>query len=95
MLFLYGRLIDARKINAASKNGDAPALVPASWVLVRRSPDGSESILAKNVAAYDLCPSGGFVYTTGSRIFGVSAAGETTEIGRGKLIERVTVLKEP
>ena len=91
ILMLYGRLIDARKKERDSSSRDGE-LVPATWVLVRRKPDGSESILAKNVVSYDLCADEGFVYTTGSNIFHVSAAGVSTKIGHGQLIERVTVL---
>jgi hypothetical protein len=92
ILMLYGRLIDARKIKQSAANGNSPALVPPSWELVGKKPDGVESVLAKNVLAYDLCPDGGFVYTNGSRIYYVSASGESAEIGKGDLIERVAVL---
>ena len=92
ILMLYGRLIDARKIARSAANGNTAALVPSTWVLVCKKPNGGESELAKNVLAYDLCADGGFVYTNGSRIYYVSAAGETSEIGCGELIERVAVL---
>jgi hypothetical protein len=93
ILMLYGQLIDARKQSKASASRDGE-LVPATWVLVRKKPDGSESILAKNVVSYDLCADGGFVYTTGSNIYHVSADGNSTKVGKGQLIERVTVLAE-
>jgi hypothetical protein len=92
ILMLYGRVIDARKIQRAASDAKAPALVPSSWVLVRKCPDGAESIVAKNVLAYDLCATDGFIYSTGSKIFHVSAKGDSTEIGRGRMIERVAVL---
>lgn len=92
ILMLYGRLIDAKKINEAQRNGEGTALVPASWVLVCKKPDGSETVLAKNVLSYDLCEDGSFVYATGSKIFHMLPEGEAREIGRGKLIERVAVL---
>jgi hypothetical protein len=93
ILMLYGRLIDAKKIQQSAGKDKAPALVPASWELICKKSNGTESVLAKNVLSYDLCGDGSFVYTTGSKIFLVSATGDSTEIGRGKLIERVTVLK--
>jgi hypothetical protein len=92
ILMLYGSLIDVKKIQQAARNDKSPALVPATWVLACRKPDGSESILAKNVLAYDLCPDGSFVYSTGSKIFHVSPSGESTEIGKGHMIERVAVM---
>ena len=91
-LMLFGRVIDAQKLARASKDGQPVALVPASWVLVRKTTDGAESILAKHVLSYDLCPDGSFVYSNGSRIFHVTPTGDPSEIARGKLIERVAVL---
>ena len=57
-----------------------------------REPDGSESILARHVLAFDLCADGGLVYATGSNIYHVSARGDSAKIGRGQLIERVVAL---
>ena len=93
IVMLYGRLIDARKKGKGSASRDGE-LVPASWVLVCRKADGNESILAKNVVSYDLCGDGGFVYTTGSNIYHVSPEGNSTKVGKGSLVERVTVLGE-
>jgi hypothetical protein len=92
LLMLYGRLIDARKIARSSRKGESPALVPASWELVRKGADGGESVLARSVLAYDLCGDGSFVYTTGSKVYHVSASGDSSEIARGEMIERVAVL---
>ena len=56
--------------------------------------EGKLYIVATHVLAYDLCANVTFLYTNGSKIFHVSKSGESTEICGGKLIERVTVLKE-
>jgi hypothetical protein len=90
ILMLYGRLIEIKKQNRGTTDGEGE-LVPASWVLVRKR-DGRETILAKNVVAYDLCGDDGFVYTTGSAIYHVPPGGNSTKIGTGHLIERVTLL---
>jgi hypothetical protein len=92
-MMLYGRLIDARKLSRAKSKGEAIALVPSSWELVRKSPDGSETTLAQSVVAFDLCGEGNVVYTDGARIFHVCGS-EKREIGRADLVERIAVLRE-
>jgi hypothetical protein len=93
VMMLWGRVVDARK---AAKAGNADAqtpLVPADWRLVRRGADGSETVVARHVLSFDLCPGGGVIYSDGSRIYYAEAGAAGVEIGRGKMVERVTVLK--
>jgi hypothetical protein len=94
-VMLWGRVVDAEKAlrENTDKRGGGAALVPASWQLVRRAPDGVEQVLAKHVLAYDLCPDGGVVYTNGVKVMQLLPGGETKEIGEGKLIERVAVIR--
>jgi hypothetical protein len=93
ILMLYGRYIDAQKIMRSARRGDAPALVPPTWELIRKPPGQAESVCATSVLSYDLCDDGSVVYTTGSKVFHVAAAGDAVEIGRGEMIERITVLQ--
>jgi hypothetical protein len=92
ILMLYGRMIDAKKLAKSGRNGETPALVPASWTLVCKMPDGSETVMAKHVLSFDLCADGGIVHSNGSKVFHLTADGKTSEIGHGKMIERVAVL---
>ncbi len=90
-MMLWGRMIDAQKARQ-SRKGDARSLVPATWELVRRPPQGEEEVLARHVLAYDLSRDGGVVYTDGAAVYHRSADGKAEQIGEGKMIERVAVL---
>lgn len=93
LLVLYGHAIDTRKAIAsgADKDPDRP-LVPKEWELVKRSPDGKESVLARNVASFDADPDGRIVYSNGRVIFTISAAGTPEKVGDGDLVEKVVLL---
>jgi hypothetical protein len=92
-LLLWGRVVDTQKTLRAAKPGDGGALVPSSWQLVRRTPTGEESVLAKNVLSYDLYGDGSALHTNGAKIFHLDSSGKSTEVGHGKLIERVAALR--
>ena len=89
-LNLWGRVVDANKALRAGGDG---RLVPASWELVRRSPDGADTVLAKHVLSFDRRADGDVVYTDGTRIWHLPAGGAAKEIGRGKLVERVAFVR--
>jgi hypothetical protein len=93
-LFLRGRMIDAEQYlqDQASKS-EAPALVPRSWQLIRRSSDGKESTLADSVLSYDLAPDGTIVYTTGMAVFQTDSDGNDKKLlFKGKLVDTVVLL---
>ncbi|MGC4030361.1 MAG: hypothetical protein QM754_01250 [Tepidisphaeraceae bacterium] len=87
-LMLYGRVIQADKL--LRKRVDTSPLVPADWQLIRRSPGGAETVLAKGVGSYDFVQDGeGIVYTDGSGIWLLEPSAPALRIGTGRLIERV------
>jgi hypothetical protein len=90
---LWGRVLDTQKQLRSNKPGDNGALVPATWQLIRRSISGEETVLAKNVLSYDLCSDGSIIHTNGAKVFHLGENGAATEIGHGKLIERVAALR--
>jgi hypothetical protein len=91
-LLLWGKVIDAEK-EMRRAGRESASLVPDSWQLVRRNETGQETVVARGVVAYDLCPDGGgVVYTNGSAITRINANGTAELIERGRLIERVRVL---
>ncbi|MBQ9696500.1 MAG: hypothetical protein IJV58_08745 [Oscillospiraceae bacterium] len=89
-------LEDARmSIEISGKKGkitDGEDFYPASRVLVRKAPDGTEEILAKSVMDYCLC-SDGVVYSTGSRILHRQNDGTVTEITKAKYAMRLQAVE--
>lgn len=95
MLVLWGRVIDAQKaLRESTQAKETPALVPPSWELVKRQPSGEETILAKNVVAYDLDPAGNIVYTNGSAIYQIDAEGNSQLLTKGNLIQSIVIIRQ-
>ena len=92
-LVVYGHAIDTRKAIAAGvdKDPDRP-LVPKDWELVRRTADGSETTLARNVATFDADADGRIIFSNGRSVFEITADGQTNRIGEGDLVEKVVLL---
>ncbi len=94
-MLVWGNLIDADRAARENQVGDsdAPDLVPATWQLVRRSPDGKTDVLAKSVLSFDVAPNGAILYSNGSAIHRLSP-GETRgeRVLVGSMIEQVTAL---
>ncbi len=89
-MMIWGNTVSAEQ---SAKSGEvAPDLVPNSWQLVRRSPDGAEKILARGVLAYDLAPDGTIVYSNGNAIFVLSADGKSRRLVVESMIEQVAAL---
>lgn len=94
-MLVWGNLIDADR--AARENGpadtDAPDLVPASWQLVRRSPDGATEVLAASVLSFDIAADQSILYSNGSSIHRIAPGASRGErILVGSMIEQVTAL---
>jgi hypothetical protein len=69
-ILLQGRRIDAEKaVRSERPVHGVPSLVPRSWQLVRRDRHGNETVLASNVASYDLHADGTVVYSNGRGVF--------------------------
>lgn len=75
-ILLKGKRIDAEKaLRREARVNGIPSLVPRSWQLVRRTPEGRESVLATNVLSFDLTPDGGILYSNGRGVFLLTAEG--------------------
>ena len=92
-LMLWGKMVDAEKAMAA-KPGDARALVPPTWQLVRRNAKGDETVLARGVLSFDVAEDGSIVYTSGGAVYhlGAGDSAAAMELCRGKMIEHVSVV---
>ena len=90
-MFLWGRRIAAEQ--AIQQTNQANLItVPRDWELVRIDATGSTTVLARNVAAFDLLPDGAVVYTDGCVIRHCNKTGDITELARHELIERLAVV---
>lgn len=69
---------------------DSVQLVPATWELVRRAPDGSETVLANHVVSYDLGPNGEVIYSDGLRIW--QAGSPRRKLFQGKVVQSVVLV---
>lgn len=91
-IMLKGRVIDAEKaLRTESKIMGVPSLVPATWELVRRHQNGSETIVARHVAAYHIGADGVVIYSNGCGIFGLDRNDRQMLLHKDRLIENVIV----
>lgn len=94
-MMVWGNLIDAEEAareNAVRGDTEPPAVVPRSWKLVRRPPDGPEEVLAAGVVSFDLASDGTVLYTTGSAVYRLDAARTRTRLLAQPAIEQVVAL---
>lgn len=89
LLKAWGDWITPEVLQKGNKDVDpeAPALVPATWQLVRQGAQGEPEVIASSVLHYDLAEDGTIVYTNGNAIFKVSPNGASERIYVGKWIE--------
>jgi hypothetical protein len=86
-VILKGRRINAEKaLRQESAINGVASLVPRSWELVSRSRQGTETVLATNVASYDLLPDGSIIYSNGRAVFLLGPGGQSTLILKEDLV---------
>ena len=92
-VFLRGRMIDARDtMNDTKIKKDEAPLVPGDWLLIKRSPQGVETEVAKSVLAYDFDREGNIVFTNGRATFRCSSGKSPEVIFKNKLTETIICL---
>jgi hypothetical protein len=91
-LMLWGRYIEAQQSQRRMAMLSERPLVPASWQLCVRTPDGREDTIASHVLSFDLCEDGGVVYTTGARLIHRSPDGIETLLDKGRMIHKLAVV---
>lgn len=94
MLFLRGRVIDAQKALNENKDVDeTPALVPKTWQLIRKRPNGEEQVLANSVLSFDLLEDSGVYYSNGVAVFKVDTeSGNRTLVFKDKLVDTLVIM---
>ena len=91
LMMLYGQAVDTQHAMARNRDDDKP-LVPKEWELVSKTKDGTETVLAQNVLAFDCLPDGTVVFTDGRKLFYMTPGSAPDEIAEGNLIEKVCIL---
>jgi hypothetical protein len=86
-IILKGRHIDAEKaLRQENAINGVVSLVPHSWELVRRTAQGQETVLATNVASYDLLADGSIIYSNGRAMFMLGHGNQSSVLLRADLI---------
>lgn len=93
-MVLRGRWIETKRALRDGDGDGARGLVPDTWELLRRTPDGRESVLAKGVLAYALGADGTVYFTNGRAIFQCAADGSRKALVRHGVIEDFCLLPE-
>ena len=90
-MVIWGNLVEARK-SFFGDDGKKQGLVPASWELCRKKPDGEVEVFARSVLSFDLESDGGILYSNGAAIFRLSPQGEKEQIHKAPMIQQVVAL---
>lgn len=85
-------MIDTRKAMEKSKKQKTTGLVSKEYELVRRDRAGEETVIAEGVMSYDVGPDQSVVYTDGNVVFRLDSSGETHEVCRDHVIEKVVAV---
>lgn len=79
-LFIDGNLIDAERALKENANDENPGIIPRSFKLCRRTPDGKTDVLKCGVIAYTVCSDGTIVCSNGKHIIKLSPDGREERI---------------
>jgi hypothetical protein len=89
-ILIKGKRLDAE---AALRSGvllnGVPSLVPASWQLICRSPQGEEHVLASHVASFDIASDGTILFSNGYGGFALDGANPPQVLLRDTLVADV------
>jgi hypothetical protein len=95
-----GRRVDARNLlerqNVAGKGDDdaqeSAMRAPSDWVLVKRTPGGDETEVARAVAAYDVARDGSLFVTDGATVDHIDADGQRTRASKAQLVTMIVAV---
>ena len=76
---------EQQNIEAMADGAEDDAIrTPGDWVLVRRTPKGEETVVAKSVAAYDIDAKGQIFVSDGNAIVRVTEEGKREKVVSAK-----------
>jgi len=89
-MLIKGKRIDAdRALRKESRVNGIPSLVPRSWQLVKRTRNGEETVIATNVASFDITSNDDILYSNGYAVFELNPDRQLKVVLREKLIADV------
>jgi hypothetical protein len=89
-ILIKGKRLDAEAaLRSGIRLNGVPSLVPASWQLMCRSPQGQEYVLASHVASFDIASDGTILFSNGYGVFALDGANPPRVLLRDKLIAEV------
>jgi hypothetical protein len=91
-ILIKGKRLDAEAaLRAGLQLNGVPSLVPASWQLICRSPQGEEHVLASHVASFDIASDGTILFSNGYGVFALDGANPPQVLLRDRVIADVIV----
>jgi hypothetical protein len=90
-MMIWGNLVRAQAPTRGENEG--ADLVPKSWELKCRTPEGETRTLASGVLAYDINAEGGIVYTNGNAVFLLHPDNRKERILTERMIQQVFFLQ--
>lgn len=95
-ILIKGKRLDAEAaLRSSVRLNGVPSLVPASWQLVCRSPQGEEHVLASHVASFDIAADGTILFSNGYGVFALDGANPLQVLLKDKLIAEVITAPAP
>src|SRR5262249_21797686 len=89
-ILIKGKRLDAEAaLRSSVRINGVPSLVPASWQLVCRSPEGEEQVLASHVASFDIASDGTILFSNGYGVFALDGTRPLQVLLKDKLIAEV------
>ena len=88
-MMIFGNWVNVERALKEARETESPSLVPKSWELVRQTPEGEESVIARGVLAFDLASDGTIVHTNGSAVFRETNDGKDERLVVSQFIEHV------
>ena len=86
-MFIEGNLVNVLKAQKENeKLGDQhPGLVPRSWELIKKQPDGKELVLKKGLLDFHVCENGDIIYSNGNYLMKMDSNGNDSMLAKVKL----------
>jgi hypothetical protein len=91
-MMVWGNLIAAEQAAQPMDGEEPPSVVPSSWQLVRQARDGSVSVIAGGVIAFDLFGDGSLLYSTGRAIYHAEPGQAAQRLHADSFVEQVVAL---